>query len=175
MIAISCEINNSEQILEDQLNYIEKQKSKGEANGDNLCIEAGYVSYTDEGSAICRLDLFSTELIKAKKAKHIGPGNTNAKKEILNSYDLETLKMIALHGCISGKAHSHLQITENEEFFDNNKDEITISLEDQFGTGYLETSAERSGGNSSHWKHRAVWRFIEMIANDEIDKIKSHK
>ena len=45
------------------------------------------------------------------------------------------------------------------------------TYEDEFGKDYLAKSAERTGGNKSHWKHRAVWRFIELIAIEEIEKL----
>ena len=153
---------------EELLQYVEDNKIQLGNDGDSLCIGAGYGSFTKDGSPICRLDLFSSELIKANKAKHLAKNKKRAKKEILSCYDFETLKNIAKFGCISGKAFLHLDISETEEFFDNNQEEIKICLEDQFGAGYLKRSVERVGGEDSHWKHRAVWRFIEMIASEEV-------
>ena len=152
---------------EELLDYIKKHRRKLEDNGDSLCIGAGYGSYTEDGSTICRLDLFSTELINAKKASHSSSTTIKARQQILNAYDFETLQRIVEYGCVSGSAHSHINIPEIEQFFDENEEEITISLEDHFGNEYLEKSAERTGGENSHWKHRAVWRFIEIIANEE--------
>ncbi|WP_320667827.1 hypothetical protein [Prochlorococcus sp. MIT 1307] len=152
------------------LEYVNINRRQLNDNGDSLCIGAGYGDKSEDGSTTCRLDLFSTELIKAKKASHLSNSKEKAKGEILKTYSLDTLKNIAELGCISGKAYKHLQISENEQFFDDNKYEITCSLEDQFGNGYLKNSAERVGGENSHWKHRAVWRFIEMIAIEEVAK-----
>ena len=157
---------------EDLLNYIESHKSQGEDNGDNICIGAGYGDPSEEGQMVCRLDLFSTELINAKKAQHNENLTEKARLEILKTYNLENLKKIADKGCVSGVATFHLQILENERFYDENEQEIKVYLEDQFGSGYLANSAERTGGPSSHWKHRAVWKFIEMIASDELEKEK---
>lgn len=153
---------------EDLLNYIENNKNQEEENGDSLCIGAGYGESGEEGSTICRLDLFSTELIKAKKASHSSESSKRARNKILNCYSIDILKTIAEFGCISGKAHSHLQISDNERFFDDNMLEIKLSLEDQFGPNYLHESRKRSGDGDSHWKHRAVWKFIEMIASEEV-------
>ncbi len=150
------------------LAYIENNREELDDNGDELCIGAGYGSLSNEGSPICKLELFSKELINAKKEQHIA--STKARKEILNSYSFTELKSIAEKGCISGDAIYHLQISENEQFFDDNREEIILSLEDQFGQGYIANSAQRIGGDNSHWKHRAVWRFIEMIASEEVDK-----
>ena len=156
---------------EELLDYIKNHRDQLEDNGDSLCIGAGYGTYNEDGSTICRLDLFSTELIKARKASHLTNKVRKARQEILDSYDLETLRTIAESGCVSGKAHSHLQILDNEKFYDENRSEISCLLEDQFGKDYIMHSAERAGGVNSHWKHRAVWRFIEMIANEEIERL----
>ena len=155
---------------EELLQYIEKNKSQKSNDGDQICIGAGYGSLTEEGIPSCRLDVFSAELIKAQKQKHLSTNKGKAKKEILSSYNFETLEKIARFGCVSGEAYLHLQISEVERFFEDNKDEIKMYLEDQFGSGYLVKSAERVGGDNSHWKHRAVWRFIEIIASEELEK-----
>ena len=164
--------NNSTPVLtgKDLLDYVELNRVKLENDGDSLCIGAGYGKYNEDGSAICRLDLFSTELIKAKESIHIDKNTSKARDLILNSYNLKALQEIGSHGCLSGKAIHHLQIKDNEEFFDENEQEITVRLEDHFGINYLKESSERYGGDSSHWKHIAVWRFIELIANEEISK-----
>ncbi len=159
----------------DLLKFVEKHREQYLNNGDSICIEAGYGGYTEEGTEKCRLEVFSAELIKANKDLHQTSIKTRARQEILSTYDIETLKLISELGCISGKAHSHLQISENEKFFDQNEKEITISLIDQFGKDYLIQSAERVGGRKSHWKHRAVWRFIEMIAHEELDKLTNNE
>ena len=154
---------------EELLKYVEDKKVQVDNDGDSICIGAGYGYSTPEGSTNCRLDLFSVELIKANKEKHLAKNQRKAKKEILECYNFKTLKNIAELGCVSGKAYLHLQISETEKFFDENKEEIRISLEDQFGADYLIRSVERVG-EKAHWKHRAVWRFIEMIASEEVEK-----
>ena len=166
------EVKSSEALKGDELlEYVKNNRSQLANDGDTLCIGAGYGASNEDGMTVCRLDLFSTELIKANKASHY-TNSINARKEILNCYDLGTLKNIVELGCISGKAHAHLQIADNEKFFDENKDEISSSLKDYFGSDYLSNAAERSGGKNSHWKHRVVWRFIEMVATEEIEKNK---
>ncbi len=150
------------------LDYIEVHQSIGNDNGDSLCIEAGYGTFNKDGTATCRLDLFSTELIKAKKESHTLNSQKKARQHILKTYDFKTLKIISERGCLSGKAHAHLQISEDEKFFDKYSDEIKVTLEDHFGSNYLSIIEERALINDSHWKHRAVWRFIEIIANDEM-------
>ena len=157
---------------EELLNYIEQQKNLTEENGDLICIGAGYGSNTKEGETICRLDLFSQELINAKQETHLKYHGKEARKQILNSYDLNTLQKIVDQGCVSGAAYLHLQIADNEMFFDQNREELTTYLEDQFGPKYLKSSAERVGGNHSHWKHRAVWRFIELVALEEVERLR---
>ena len=151
------------------LKFIEKQKKHLEDNGDSICIGAGYGAYTEDGATKCKLEMFSTELLKAKKELHQLSIKRKARQQILETYDIDSLKQIPELGCISSKAHLHLQISENERFFDENEEEIRITLEDQFGINYLLKSAERAGGEKSHWKHRAVWRFIEVIANEELE------
>lgn len=153
------------------LKYIETEKNKSGSNGDVICIGAGYGSDAKEGETKCRVDLFTTELINAKKEEHFKFLGKHARVKVLKSYNQSSLQRIVDQGCISGAAHLHLQIEENEVFFDENSQEITAYLEDQFGPDYLAKSAERTGGNKSHWKHRAVWRFIELIAIEEIEKL----
>ncbi len=154
------------------LKYIERNRKNVSNNGDQLCIGAGYGEISDDGSANCRLDLFSTELIRAKKEQNLATINNNASKEILESYTSEQLKLIAELGCISGKANKHLQLEEAEKFYDENQQEIKETLSTQFGEDYLEESKKRVGGENEHWKHRAVWRFIEIIAQERINQIK---
>ena len=52
------------------LKYIETEKNKSGNNGDVICIGAGYGSDAKEGETKCRVDLFTTELINAKKEEH---------------------------------------------------------------------------------------------------------
>ena len=153
----------------DLLDFIEKHRDTLSDNGDSLCIGAGYGELAKDGSATCRLDLFGKELIKAKEEEQLSNIGNHARKSILNSYTKKELNLIAEFGCITGKAFRHLQVEETEKFFDQNQNEIVAILETQFGDGYVEKSKKRVGGDNVHWKHRAVWRFIEIIAGESIN------
>ncbi len=165
-------LNNTNESLKGDklLSYIESNKSKFNNDGDALCIQAGYGYKSEEGKTICRLDLFSNELIAARQVNYLNLGKNQAREEILKVYDANTLKGIAEGGCLTGIANLHLQIKDLEVFYDKHDEEIELVVENSFGKGYIEQIAKRGGNDSIHWKHRAVWKFIEIVASDEINK-----
>ncbi|WP_320677198.1 hypothetical protein [Prochlorococcus sp. MIT 1300] len=152
------------------LDYIESNKRDSNIDGDMLCIGAGYATYAEDGTYSCDLQRFSSEVIKAKQMLHYDSDQSNARQLILDTYHENELRDIALEGCISGKAYAHTQLLDIENFFDEHSCEIIQVLENHFGDGYLESSKQRTGGEYSHWRHRAVWRFIEIIAREVLEK-----
>ena len=86
-----------------------------------------------------------------------------AVESILESYDLETLRDIAEHGCASGCAGEHIYYHETSEFYDKFEDEINAYAEDVFGDEFLSIFAK---DDITSLKNNLVWFFVESIAND---------
>ena len=84
-------------------------------------------------------------------------------QSILKSYDLETLREIAEHGCASGCATDHIYYSETSEFYDEHEDEINAYAEDCFGDEFLSTFAKDS---ITSLKNNLVWFFVESVASD---------
>ena len=91
--------------------------------------------------------------------------SNSAVQSILDSYDLEQLKDIAEHGCVSGCAREHIYYTETSAFFDKFEDEIEEYMLDNFGDDFMITSAQ--GCQSiTDMKNKIVWTFIELVAQE---------
>ncbi len=86
-----------------------------------------------------------------------------AVQSILESYDLETLRDIAEHGCASGCAREHIYYSETSEFYDKYEDEINAYAKDVLGDEFLSMFAKDSVLSMIN---NLVWFFIESIASD---------
>ena len=86
-----------------------------------------------------------------------------AVQSILKSYDYETLKDIAEHGCASGCAHDHIYYSETTKFYDEHEEEINAYAEDCFGDEFLSIFAK---DDITSLKNNLVWFFVESIAQD---------
>ena len=84
-------------------------------------------------------------------------------QSILKSYDYETLKDIAEHGCASGVAHDHITYAETSAFYDEHEDEINAYAEDCFGDEFLAIFAKDSVLSLIN---NIVWWFVESVAAD---------
>ena len=84
-------------------------------------------------------------------------------QSILKSYDYETLKDIAEHGCASGCAHDHITYAETSAFYDEHEDEINAYAEDCFGDEFLAIFAKDSVLSLIN---NIVWWFVESVAAD---------
>ena len=84
-------------------------------------------------------------------------------QSILKSYDYETLKDIAEHGCASGCAHDHIYYSETSAFYDEHEDEINAYAEDCFGDEFLSVFAKDSVLSLIN---NIVWWFVESVAAD---------
>ena len=82
---------------------------------------------------------------------------------ILAEYDAEQLHDIAMHGCASGCATSHIYYADTCAFFDEYELEITDYIEENLGyDSAYELTTECYTIN--HVKNHLVWIFIELIA-----------
>ncbi len=86
-----------------------------------------------------------------------------AVQSILASYDLQDLKTIAEHGCVSGCAFDHIYYSETSEFYDKYEDEINDYARDCFGDDFLSHFAV---DNVLTLVNNIVWFFVESVAAD---------
>ncbi len=86
-----------------------------------------------------------------------------AVESILESYDLETLRDIAEHGCASGCASEHIYYHQTSAFYDLHEDEINDYARDCFGDEFLAVFAK---DDVLSMINNLVWFFIESIASD---------
>ena len=97
----------------------------------------------------------------------------DATKEILSTYDFETLKDIADHGCQSGVCSQHIYYGDTVRFFEQYPDEITRELVDNFGTDYLKEVFNNNDANLDHYMNDLTWTFIELVAMRVVDEFES--
>ena len=86
-----------------------------------------------------------------------------AVQSIFESYDIEQLKDIADHGCVSGCASEHIYYHETAEFYYEHEDEINAYAEDCFGDEFLSIFAKDSIENMIN---NIVWFFVDSVASD---------
>ena len=91
-----------------------------------------------------------------------------AVKSIMSSYDMETLREIANHGCASGVAHDHIYYTQTWDFFLKYEDDIEDYLFDMYGDDWLEVFA-RETTSIREQVNLIVWSYINAIASDLVD------
>lgn len=99
---------------------------------------------------------------------------------ILDNYELEEIKSITEHGCISGAASTLIYYNETTEFYNIHHDEIWDILTEQMdGQGYsnifefLATHNPKyinSIGTDSTFKNYLVWFAIEEISSQIINE-----
>ena len=84
---------------------------------------------------------------------------------IKESYDIDTLREIVEHGCVSGIAHDHIYYADTLKFFDTYEDEITSYIVDNYGSEILSELFNNNDGYLNGYKNDLVWTFIELIAS----------
>ncbi len=88
----------------------------------------------------------------------------NARDYIKDTYELETLKEIADHGCSSGVCSQHIYYGDTLKFFNSYEDEIVEYIRDNYGTEFLVEMFKNADADLTHYKNDVVWCFIEMLA-----------
>ena len=84
---------------------------------------------------------------------------------IKESYDIDTLREIVEHGCVSGIAHDHIYYADTLKFFNTYEDEITSYIVDNYGSEILSELFNNNDGYLNGYKNDLVWTFIELIAS----------
>ena len=93
----------------------------------------------------------------------------SAQDIILEDYDMDTLKDIAQHGCVTGVASGFIYYHETVEFFDAHEDEIESYIEEVFGSDYL-THFAKDVCDMTQLKNALVWCFVELVASNAIEE-----
>ena len=90
---------------------------------------------------------------------------------IVEMYDKDTLKDIAMHGCASGCASYHIYTSDCVDFYNNHQDEIDEYICDALGyDSVMELTTECA--DIQHAMNHLCWIFIELVAavhSDEED------
>ena len=95
--------------------------------------------------------------------------NSLAYDVIKDQYDLDTLKEIVEHGCVSGVATNHIYYPETVKFFDFYQEEILEYIEDLLGTEYLIETFKYNEAHLTGYKNDVVWTYIELVAGQIVD------
>ncbi len=97
----------------------------------------------------------------------------SAYETIKDSYDLDTLREIVEHGCVSGVAHDHIYYNETISFFDNHEDEIIEYITDTVGDELNDELWSNNPCNIRGYKNDVVWTYVELLAQQLIEEYES--
>ena len=89
----------------------------------------------------------------------------NAFETLKETYDIETLRDIRDHGCVTGVAHDHIYYRDTIKFYDEYQDEIVEHIEDVLGTEYLADIFKNNDASLDYYKNDVTWCFIELVAD----------
>ena len=89
---------------------------------------------------------------------------------VRDSYEIETLREIVEHGCVSGVAHQHIYYSDTIKFFDEYEDEIIEYIADTLGGEFNEELWTNNPCNITGYKNDTVWTFVELVASQLVDE-----
>tara|TARA_R100001082_G_scaffold1751_1_gene1571 strand:- start:316 stop:744 length:429 start_codon:yes stop_codon:yes gene_type:complete len=89
---------------------------------------------------------------------------------IRDTYDIDTLREIRDHGCVTGVAHDHIYYRDTIKFYDEYQDEIVDYIEDNVGAEVLTEIFERNSASLDLYKNDVVWTYIELVAGLLVDQ-----
>ena len=89
---------------------------------------------------------------------------------IKETYDIDTLREIRDHGCVSGVAHDHIYYAETCQFFEDHEDEIVEYIADTLGGEFNEELWNSNPCNPTGYKNDSTWCFIELVASLLVDQ-----
>ena len=95
---------------------------------------------------------------------------TSAYDQIVETYDIDTLREIRDHGCVSGVAHDHIYYRDTIKFYDSYQDEIVDYIETMVGTEVLVDIFKQADASLDHYKNDVTWTYIELIAGELVDQ-----
>ena len=88
---------------------------------------------------------------------------------IINTYDYETCKEIAKHGCQSGVCHEHIYYGDTVKFFEKHTEEITGYIRDTLGVELMKDLFGKAEGDFTYYMNDMTWCFIELVAQQVVD------
>jgi hypothetical protein len=89
---------------------------------------------------------------------------------VKESYDIDTLREIVEHGCVSGVAHDHIYYSDTIEFFDNYEDEIIEYIADTLGGEFNEELWNNNPCHITGYKNDTTWTYVELVASQLVDE-----
>ena len=92
---------------------------------------------------------------------------------ISKQYDIDTLREIYDHGCVSGVANHHIYYNQTVSFFDDNEEEIVEYVSDTMGEDYLVEVFKNSNSDLTTYKNDMCWCFVELVAMQLVDEFES--
>ena len=95
---------------------------------------------------------------------------TSAYDQIVEPYDIDTLREICDHVCASGVAHDHIYYRDTIKFYDSYQDEIVDYIETMVGTEVLTDICKRNDASLDHYKNDVTWTYIELLAGQLVDQ-----
>ena len=98
---------------------------------------------------------------------------TSAYDQIVETYDIDTLREIRDHGCASGVAHDHIYYRDTIKFYDSYQDEIVDYIETMVGTEVLTDIFKQADASLDLYKNDVTWCYIELIAGQIVDQYES--
>jgi len=99
--------------------------------------------------------------------------STTAFDSIKESYDLDTLREIVEHGCVSGVATNHIYYDQTVSFFDDNEEEIIEYVSDTLEEDYLVEVFKNAHADLALYKNDIVWTFVELVAQQLVDQFET--
>ena len=90
--------------------------------------------------------------------------NNDPHDYLSDTYDMDTLKDIANHGCISGCASSHISYKDTCEFFDQYEERIINDYELIFDESIFKAAVNAGMDDIISMKNWCTWWFIEDYA-----------
>ena len=92
---------------------------------------------------------------------------------ISKQYDIDTLREIMNHGCVSGVANWHIYYNQTVSFFDDNEEEIVEYVSDTLGEDYLVECFKNNNAQLTSYKNDIVWTFVELVAGQLVEEFES--
>ena len=92
---------------------------------------------------------------------------------IKKQYDIDTLREISDHGCVSGVANHHIYYNQTVSFFDDNEEEIVEYVSNNLDEDYLVECFKNNDAQLRLYKNDIVWTFVELVASQLVDEFES--
>jgi len=92
-----------------------------------------------------------------------------AVKDIVSTYDMDTLREIANHGCASGVAHDHIYYTQTWDFFLKYEDDIEDYFHAMLGDEWMSELGFMDSSSVRQYVNKLVWSYVECIANQIVE------